>query len=432
MLLAVALSAGGAIGYFGAESWSSAMDPAESSAPGVAVWLASLPPAAGTAAPRPVDIEQPQFRQSEPPQAEPPQAEPPRPDSAPAVRDMPPGDLPAALRGEFTDAPDVIEPGTVDAAPAEPSPPGLSRASAQAEPIVLPPDPSGMGEPSVEPPGEPVAAASKPVEQPQLAALTPGPELEEGRRPGARIGDGATAAWRLNAVPFADKPSLKLVAIIIDDAGIDRARTSRALRLPGPLTISFLPYAPEVARQAEEARKRGHELMVHLPMEPLSSQENPGPDALTTRLARPELMRRLALNLGRFDGYVGVNNHMGSRMTADANAMLPVLEELRDQGLLFIDSRTTKDTVAALVAAHLGLATGARDVFIDHEQITGSVRARLADIERIAKRGGAAIAIGHPHERTLDELERWLPGLAEQGLTLAPISAVVRRGQGRS
>jgi polysaccharide deacetylase 2 family uncharacterized protein YibQ len=71
-------------------------------------------------------------------------------------------------------------------------------------------------------------------------------------------------------------------------------------------------------------------------------------------------------------------------------------------------------------------------VFIDHEQITGSVRARLADIERIARRGGQAIAIGHPHDRTLEELERWLPSLAEQGLTLAPISAVVLRDQGKS
>ncbi|MCC6468433.1 MAG: divergent polysaccharide deacetylase family protein [Alphaproteobacteria bacterium] len=392
-LLAGALLAGGAIGYFGAEGWSSAMDPGEVPAPAVAVWLASLPPAAGTTEPEP------------------------------AARDTPPVDIPVSMRREFTDAPDVVEPAAAEPVTAEASPLEASPASSEPTPVAAAPP---QGEPGIAP--EP----PKPVEQPQLAALTPGPELEESRRPGPRIGDGATATWRLNAVPFVDRPSLKLVAIIIDDAGIDRARTSRALRLPGPLTISFLPYAPEVARQAEEARRRGHELMVHLPMEPVSPQENPGPDALTTRLARPELMRRLALNLGRFDGYVGVNNHMGSRMTADANAMLPVLEELREQGLLFIDSRTTKDTVAALVATHLGLATSSRDVFIDHEQITGSVRARLADIERIARRGGAAIAIGHPHERTLDELERWLPGLAEQGLTLAPISAVVRRGQGRS
>ena len=219
------------------------------------------------------------------------------------------------------------------------------------------------------------------------------------------------------------------MAIIIDDAGLDRVRTARTLRLPGPLTISFLPYAGDIQRQAEDARRRGHELMVHLPMEPMSAGENPGPDALTTRIPRDELMRRLALHLKRFDGYVGANNHMGSRMTADANALLPVLEELRDRGLLFVDSRTSKETVAAAIAGHLGMASTARDVFIDHDESRESVRARLDDIERIAKRVGQAVAIGHPHDRTIEALERWLPTLAERGLTLAPISALVMRRQ---
>jgi len=313
-----------------------------------------------------------------------------------------------------------------DAATPEPAVPGLSPA-----PDVATPREFEDASPVVEP--EPPAAAPSP----QLAALTPGPGFErpgppapEPRLGGPHIGDGPTATWRLNAVPFKDERGLRLVAIIIDDAGVDRARTARALRLPGPLTISFLPYATEVRRQAEEARSRGHELMVHLPMEPVSASENPGPDALTTRLPRDELLRRLALHLKRFDGYVGANNHMGSRMTADANAMLPILEELREQGLLFVDSRTSKETVAAAIAGHLGVAGAARDVFIDHEASRESVQARLEDIERIARRVGHAVAIGHPHDRTIDALERWLPGLAERGLTLAPISAVVLRRQG--
>jgi hypothetical protein len=316
---------------------------------------------------------------------------------------------------------------TVPAQETQPDPlEGVEVASPQefaAAPAVVEPEANGTAPPTLD------AIAPAAEAQKQLAALTPGPDLDRDAGPGPRIGDGPTAAWRLNAVPFADRPGLKLVAIIIDDAGVDRVRTARALRLPGPLTISFLPYAPDVARQAEEARRRGHELMVHMPMEPMAAQENPGPDALLTRLARPELLRRLQRHLGRFEGYVGVNNHMGSRMTADPNAMLAVLEELRDLGLLYVDSRTTRETVAALVADHLGMASASRDVFIDHEQITGSVRARLADIERIAKRNGQAVAIGHPHDRTLEELERWLPTLAEQGLTVAPISAVVLRRQ---
>jgi polysaccharide deacetylase 2 family uncharacterized protein YibQ len=305
-------------------------------------------------------------------------------------------------------------------APAAGAPEPVAEASKAAEFGEAP----GVVEPEALP--APLPALTPPS---QLAALTPGPEAAkpEPRVGAPGIGEGPTAAWRLNAVPFRDERGLKLVAIIIDDAGLDRARTARALRLAGPLTISFLPYAPDIQRQAEDARRRGHELMVHLPMEPMSAGENPGPDALTTRIPRDELMRRLALHLGRFDGYVGANNHMGSRMTADANALLPVLEELRDRGLLFVDSRTSKETVAAAIAGHLGMAGTARDVFIDHDESRESVRARLDDIERIAKRVGQAVAIGHPHDRTVEALERWLPTLAERGLTLAPISALVMR-----
>lgn len=372
ILLVLSLSFAGAIGHLAAEGWPG-MEFDARPAPPVASWQGKIPA----------------LDEANAAQVEPAAGGAGEPSPLPEI----------ATRREFTDAPDVVEPEQQPQAPAVP-------------------------EPRSDAPG-----------RPQLAALTPGPDLKPGAPPRAgdpRIGDGPTATWRLNAVPFADKPGLKLVAIIIDDAGVDRARTARALRLAGPLTISFLPYAGDVQRQAEEARRRGHELMVHLPMEPLSAQENPGPDALTTRLPRPELMRRLAANLQRFDGYVGVNNHMGSRMTADANALLPVLEELREQGLLFVDSRTTKDTVAGLIAGHLGLASASRDVFIDHEDRSESVAARLADIERIARRMGQAVAIGHPHDRTLDALERWLPGLAERGFTLAPVSAVVlRRQEGR-
>ncbi|MGQ0676015.1 MAG: divergent polysaccharide deacetylase family protein [Rhodospirillales bacterium] len=237
----------------------------------------------------------------------------------------------------------------------------------------------------------------------------------------------AAAPWRDNAVPFLDRPGLKLIAVIIDDAGLDRARTSRATQLPGPLPISFLPYAGDLRRQASEARRAGHELMLHLPMEPISASEDPGPHPLMTWLARGELERRLAMMLTRFDGFVGVNNHMGSRMTLDLGAMLPVLEEIRGRGLLFVDSRTVAGSVAGPLADRLGIPGAARDVFIDHDGSAEAVAARLADIERIALRLGRAVAIGHPHDLTLGALERWLPTLAERGFTLAPVSALAKR-----
>jgi polysaccharide deacetylase 2 family uncharacterized protein YibQ len=253
-------------------------------------------------------------------------------------------------------------------------------------------------------------------------------DADDGRRDVAALVPGPAAApWRTNAVAFRDRPGLKLIAVIIDDAGLDRARTARAVRLTAPLTISFLPYAGELKRQTREAQRAGHELMLHLPMEPISPAEDPGPHPLLTWLARGELEGRLLRMLASFEGFVGVNNHMGSRMTLDVGAMLPVLEQVRARGLLFVDSRTIAGSVAGPLADRLGIPGAARDVFIDHEGSGEAVWARLADIERIALRQGQAVAIGHPHDLTLDALERWLPTLAARGFTLAPVSALVQR-----
>jgi polysaccharide deacetylase 2 family uncharacterized protein YibQ len=301
----------------------------------------------------------------------------PREKTAPVVvARLPPA---AAGEQEFRDAPAVVEPGS-EAAPALD---GLLRDA----------DPARR----------------------DAAVLVPGPAAP------------AAAPWRANAVAFQDRPGAKLIAVIIDDAGLDRARTARAVRLDAPLTISFLPYAGELKRQAREARLAGHELMLHLPMEPISPNEDPGPHPLLTWLARGELEQRLLRMLASFEGFVGVNNHMGSRMTLDAGAMLPVLEQVRARGLLFVDSRTIAGSVAGPLADRLGIPGAARDVFIDHEGSEEAVRARLADIERIARRQGQAVAIGHPHDLTLDALERWLPTLAARGFALAPVSALAKR-----
>jgi polysaccharide deacetylase 2 family uncharacterized protein YibQ len=188
-----------------------------------------------------------------------------------------------------------------------------------------------------------------------------------------------------------------------------------------------MSYAPDVRHQAEAGRQRGHELMLHLPMEPEGPFNYPGPNALMTGLGEEENLRRLYWALDRFDGFVGVNNHMGSRFTADADHMRPVLEELKRRGLLFVDSRTSPRTVGPSIARGLGLPFVGRDVFLDHEDDSAAIRARLRDAEGIARRQGYAVAIGHPRERTLAALKEWLPTVAERGLVLVPISAIVYR-----
>jgi polysaccharide deacetylase 2 family uncharacterized protein YibQ len=217
------------------------------------------------------------------------------------------------------------------------------------------------------------------------------------------------------------------IAIVFDDVGLDKKGAERAIALPEPVTISFMAYATDLPQMAEEARRNGHELLVHVPMEPISRSEDMGPNGLAVGLSREELLRRLRWDLGRFDGYVGINNHMGSRFTTDATGMSWVLEELKARGLLFLDSRTIGNSVGIALARKLGVPHAGRDVFLDDVIEPKAIAAQLAETEAIARRHGSAIAIGHPHEVTLDVLTPWLAGLKAKGFVLVPLSQIVRQ-----
>ena len=145
-----------------------------------------------------------------------------------------------------------------------------------------------------------------------------------------------------------------------------------------------------------------------------------------TEIPDDELLRRLHWNLDRFDGYVGVNNHMGSRFTRDRHGMELVMNELKTRGLLFLDSKTIPDSVGEKLAHEMGVPTAARQVFLDNDQNAEEVEQRLAETERVARMDGFAVAIGHPHDGTLEALQAWLPRMQADGIVLVPLSAIVR------
>ena len=233
-------------------------------------------------------------------------------------------------------------------------------------------------------------------------------------------------AWMRNAVAVPDPGVRPQIAIVIDDLGLNRRNTWRVLQLPGPLTLAFMTYAGDVAAQAQAGRDAGHELLVHVPMAPDNGHLMAGPHVLSPDLPPDELKRRIDWVLSRFEGYVGLNNHMGSRFTADAAGMSLLFEELRRRGLLFLDSRTTAATVADEMAMRYDVPFVRRNIFLDNETAAGAVEAQLAKVEAEARRSGAAVAIGHPHDGTIDALQRWLPTLAARGFALVPVSAVAR------
>jgi polysaccharide deacetylase 2 family uncharacterized protein YibQ len=236
-------------------------------------------------------------------------------------------------------------------------------------------------------------------------------------------------AWRRYAVPFDDLNSKPLISIVIDDVGLDRPRSKRAWELPGPITLSFLPYAKDLREQAKAARAHGNELMLHMPMEPMGHAD-PGPNALLVSLSDSEIRQRVTTDLDSFSGYVGVNNHMGSRFTAFRPGMETVLKLFKARGLLFLDSRTTAQTVGETLAQELGVPSVSRNVFLDDDESLAAVKRRLAETEEVARRQGFVVAIGHPHENTLQALANWLPGLAAKGFALAPLTASLRKHNG--
>jgi polysaccharide deacetylase 2 family uncharacterized protein YibQ len=257
------------------------------------------------------------------------------------------------------------------------------------------------------------AAAPKPVQE---AALRAPPRMGDPRR--------ASLRFALPVPPSGDRP---LVAVVIDDLGLDRVRTAEMIRLRGPLTLSFKTYANDLAQQTEMARRAGHELFLHVPMEAVDRREDPGPHGLFTSQSRDEIIEQLRWGLDRFDGFVGINNHMGSKFTADASSMAPVIAELRARGLAFLDSRTSAVSTGVRLAIAYGVPHAARDVFLDDDETPAAIAKELARAERVARQHGSAIAIGHPHDATIAGLKNWLPQIEGKGLALVPVSAIVRQ-----
>ena len=208
------------------------------------------------------------------------------------------------------------------------------------------------------------------------------------------------------------------IIIIIDDVGVDRRASEKAIALPGPITFSVLPYSNQIEEIADAVQRAGGELMLHLPMEPKGNAD-PGPRALKVGMTGGDFIKDLEWNLSRFDGYVGVNNHMGSKLTEDAAAMKTLLSYLAHRNVFFLDSVTTSKTAVRLAAQDIGVKVYARDVFLDDEAGSETVvRDQLALAEKIARETGYVVVIGHPRKETLDVLGPWLTSAPARGLEL--------------
>ena len=226
-------------------------------------------------------------------------------------------------------------------------------------------------------------------------------------------------------IPVPDE-KLPLVALIVDDLGYDKKIAKKFLALNVNLTFSILPHSPFQNEIARLASSKGIEIMLHLPMEPVEYPDvNPGPGTLMSSMSPDELISQLEDDLNALPGITGVNNHMGSKLTAESTQMYQIFSILKQRGLFFIDSRTTSDSMGRPSARLLQIPFAERDVFIDHYLKPNFIRKQIKELIRIARSNGAAVGILHPHSTTYQILREELPELQNQ-VQLVSASKIVQ------
>lgn len=221
-------------------------------------------------------------------------------------------------------------------------------------------------------------------------------------------------------------PAKARLAIILDDIGYDRAAADRLLTLPFPLTVSVLPHLPLSTEVAEEAYRRGDQVLLHLPMESEANGAKAEEIELRVGMTQQQVGDAVGGMLDSVPHAVGTNNHQGSRATADAALMQSLMPALRQRGLFFIDSRTTPATVAFDTAVRDGVRAASRKVFLDDTPTREAILKQLDLAARDAVRDGSSIAIGHPHPATIAALTEGVPALEARGVRLVFASEVVK------
>ena len=256
------------------------------------------------------------------------------------------------------------------------------------------------------PSAEPPAPAATPVAPPAATRLP-----------------SAVPAASPTSTPAANAQGPKL-ALIVDDCGqwITTERGFVALEIP--LTLSVLPDVPYTSVIATEASHAGKGVMLHLPMETLSGL-NPGPGKVTTEMSDTQIVAQVQSDLAEVPLARGVNNHEGSKASADPRVMRAVIGVLAEHNLFFIDSKTNAASVGEDTARQMGVPTAARDVFLDNRADVAYSEAQLSQAAAIAQRTGSAIAIGHPRPTTLEAVRAMIPRLQALGIQFVLVQDLV-------
>lgn len=231
--------------------------------------------------------------------------------------------------------------------------------------------------------------------------------------------------------PAAINPSAPRIAIVVGGLGSGARLTADAIgKLPGPVTLGFTPYGPDVVKMVAQARDAGHEVLLQVPMEPFDFPDNdPGPQALLTSLPAEQNIDRLHWLMSRYSGYVGLMNFMGARFTATESSFVPILKETAKRGLIYFDDGTTVRSVAAQAAGANNAPFAKADVVIDAVPSADEIAKALAKLEVAARVNGMAVGFATALPISIDRITQWAKALESRGFVLAPISAAATKSK---
>ncbi len=233
----------------------------------------------------------------------------------------------------------------------------------------------------------------------------------------------------VRAIP--NKPNAPRVAIVVAGLGIGAGATSDAItKLPGPVTLAIAPYGGNLAQLAARARGHGHEILLQVPMEPFDYPDNdPGPQTLLTTLEAAQNLDRLHWSMSRFHGYVGITNYMGARFSTTEQALTPVLRDLGNRGLIYVDDGLSPHGLAGRIAAAGSLPYAKSDVTIDAVPNPVDIDRALGRLENIARERGMAIGYANALPVAIERIARWAKAAEGRGILLVPISAAASKAK---
>jgi polysaccharide deacetylase 2 family uncharacterized protein YibQ len=236
----------------------------------------------------------------------------------------------------------------------------------------------------------------------------------------------STPSPRVSGEKVAEGRMRGRIVLILDDVGFDHQPLAAAMALDPNINFSVLPNAQHGVEFARKLHDRGFEVLCHLPMEPEGFPDvSPGEGAVLTSMSNDEIVHATTTNVSSVPFARGVNNHMGSRATADARVMRTVLSSL-PHGMYFIDSRTSGASLGFAIAREMHVPSAARNVFLDDVQSDAAIRSELRMLRRLAEERGVAIGIGHMYPVTIRALAEEIPAMKGDGFKLIRASEAVR------